>query len=93
MSNSPRDPVVVAAVRTPVCKANKGGFKDTRPDDLMMVAIKGLLEKVPDFDTAQIEDVVIGTAFPEAEQGLNIARTVALGAGLPDSVPGLTIGI
>ncbi len=91
MSNSPRDPVVVAAVRTPVCKANKGGFKDTRPDDLMMTAIKGLLAKVPDFDTAQIDDVVIGTAFPEAEQGLNIARTVALGAGLPDSVPGLTI--
>jgi acetyl-CoA acyltransferase len=91
MSNSPRDPVVVAAVRTPVTKAKKGGFKDTRPDDLMMAAIKGLLSKVPDFDPSLIEDVVIGTAFPEAEQGLNIARTVALGAGLPDTVPGLTI--
>lgn len=91
MSQSPRDPVVVAAVRTPVTKAKKGGFKDTRPDDLMMAAIKGLLTKVPDFDTAQVDDVVIGTAFPEAEQGLNIARTVALGAGLPDTVPGLTI--
>ena len=91
MSQSPRDPVVVAAVRTPVTKAKKGGFKDTRPDDLMMAAIKGLLSKVPDFDTEQVDDVVIGTAFPEAEQGLNIARTVALGAGLPDTVPGLTI--
>jgi acetyl-CoA acyltransferase len=91
MSQSPRDPVVVAAVRTPVTKAKKGGFKDTRPDDLMMAAIKGLLSKVPDFDPALVEDVVIGTAFPEAEQGLNIARTVALGAGLPDTVPGLTI--
>jgi len=91
MSNSPRDPVVVAAVRTPVTKAKKGGFKDTRPDDLMMAAIKGLLSKVPDFDPSLIDDVVIGTAFPEAEQGLNIARTVALGAGLPDTVPGLTI--
>jgi acetyl-CoA acyltransferase len=74
-----------------VTKAKKGGFKDTRPDDLMMAAIKGLLSKVPDFDPALVEDVVIGTAFPEAEQGLNIARTVALGAGLPDTVPGLTI--
>jgi len=91
MTQSPRDPVVVAAVRTPVTKAKKGGFKDTRPDDLMMAAIRGLLSKVPDFDTSLVEDVVIGTAFPEAEQGLNIARTVALGAGLPDTVPGLTI--
>lgn len=91
MTQSPRDPVVVAAVRTPVTKAKKGGFKDTRPDDLMMAAIRGLLEKVPSFDPSLVEDVVIGTAFPEAEQGLNIARTVALGAGLPDTVPGLTI--
>ena len=91
MTQSPRDPVVVAAVRTPVTKARKGGFKDTRPDDLMMAAIRGALSKVPTFDPALIEDVVIGTAFPEAEQGLNIARTVALGAGLPDTVPGLTI--
>jgi acetyl-CoA acyltransferase len=91
MTQSPRDPVVVAAVRTPVTKAKKGGFKDTRPDDLMMAAIRGLLSKVPTFDPALVEDVVIGTAFPEAEQGLNIARTVALGAGLPETVPGLTI--
>jgi acetyl-CoA acyltransferase len=91
MSKNPRDPVVVAAVRTPVTKARKGGLKDTRPDDLMIVAMKGLLAKVPDFDPAHIEDVVIGTAFPEAEQGMNLAKIVAMGAGLPDTVPGLTI--
>ncbi len=91
MSKNPRDPVVVAAVRTPVTKARKGGLKDTRPDDLMIIAVKGLLAKVPSFDPALIEDVVIGTAFPEAEQGMNLAKIVAMGAELPDTVPGLTI--
>ncbi len=91
MTQSPRDPVVVAAVRTPVTKAKKGALKDTRPDDLLITAIQGLLAKVPGFDPALIDDVVIGTAMPEAEQGLNIARNVVLGAGLPDTVPGLTI--
>jgi acetyl-CoA acyltransferase len=91
MTQNPRDPVVVAAVRTPVTKARKGGLKDTRPEDLMITAIKGLLDKVPGFDPALIDDVVVGTAMPEAEQGMNIGRIVALGAGLPDSVPALTI--
>ena len=91
MSKNPRDPVVVAAVRPPVTKDRKGGLKDTRPDDLMIIAVKGLLAKVPSFDPALIEDVVIGTAFPEAEQGMNLAKIVAMGAELPDTVPGLTI--
>ena len=91
MSKNPRDPVVVAAVRTAGTKARKGGFKDTRPDDLLIAAIKGLVEKVPTFDTALIDDVVIGTATPEGEQGMNIARIAALGAGLPDSAPAMTI--
>ena len=91
MSKSPRDAVVVAAVRTPVTKAKKGGLKDTRPDDLMITAIKGLMERVPSMDAALIDDVVIGTAMPEGEQGMNVARIAALGADLPESVPAMTI--
>ena len=91
MSKNPRDPVVVAAVRTPGTKARKGGLKDTRPDDLMIAAIEGLVARVPGFDTSLVEDVVIGTATPEGEQGMNIARIAALGAGLPDSAPAMTI--
>ena len=62
MSKNPRDPVVVAAVRTPGTKARKGGLKDTRPDDLLIAAIEGLVARVPGFDTSLVEDVVIGTA-------------------------------
>ncbi len=90
MSN-PRDVVVVSAVRTAVGKANKGSFKDTRPDDLLIAALKGALERVPALDAAEIGDVIIGTAMPEAEQGMNVARIGALGAGIPDSVPAMTI--
>ena len=88
---NPRDVVVVAAVRTAVGKANKGVFKDTRPDDLLIAALKGALAKVPNFDPADIGDVVIGTAMPEGEQGMNVARIAALGAGVPDTVPAMTI--
>ena len=91
MSKNPRDPVVVAAVRTPVTKSKKGGLKDTRPDDLLMIALKGLLERVPGFDAASIDDVVVGTAMPEGEQGMNVARIASLGAGLPDTVPAMTL--
>ena len=92
MSKNPRDVVVVAAVRTAVGKSGKrGSFKDTRPDDLLIAAIKGMMAQVPDFDPALIGDVIIGTATPEGEQGLNVARNAALGAGIPDSVPAMTI--
>lgn len=91
MSKHPRDAVVVAAVRTPVTKAKKGGLKDTRPDDLMITAIKGLMARVPGFDASLIDDVVIGTAMPEGEQGMNVARIASLGADLPESVPAMTI--
>ena len=84
MSN-PRDVVVVSAVRTAVGKAKKGVFKDTRPDDLLIAALKGALDKVPSLDAADIGDVVIGTAMPEGEQGMNVARIAALGAGVPDT--------
>ena len=90
-SKNPRDAVVVAAVRTPVTKAKRGALKDTRPDDLLTLAIQGLLAKVPSFNPAEVDDVIIGTAMPEGEQGMNMARTAALAAGVPFSVPAMTI--
>jgi acetyl-CoA acyltransferase len=90
-AKNPRDAVVVAAVRTPVTKAKRGGLKDTRPDDLMATAIQGLLARVPGFDPALVDDVIIGTAMPEGEQGMNVARIAALAGGLPDTVPAMTI--
>jgi acetyl-CoA acyltransferase len=91
MNKNPRDPVVVSAVRTPVTKARRGALKDTRPDDLMIIAIKGALARAGALDPADIADVIIGTATPEGEQGMNVARIAALGAGLPDVVPGMTV--
>ncbi len=88
---NPRDVVVVQALRTAVTKAKRGSFKDTRPDDLLMAVLKGLMERVPSLDPQQVEDVVIGCAFPEGEQGMNVARIAALGAGLPDTVPAMTV--
>ena len=90
-TQNPNDVVIVSAVRTAIGKANKGVFKDTRPDDLLTDVIKGLLARVPTFDPAEIDDVVIGCAFPEAEQGMNVARMSALAAGIPETVPALTI--
>ncbi len=89
--NNPRDVVIVSAVRTATGKAKKGSFKDTRPDDLLIAAIQGALARVPDLDPVDVDDVVIGTAMPEGEQGMNVARIGALGAGLPDTVPAMTI--
>ena len=91
MSKNPRDVVVVAAVRTAVGKAIKGSLKDTRPDDLLAEALRGLLAKVPSFDPATIDDVVIGCAMPEGEQGMNVARIAALAAGIPHTVPAMTV--
>ena len=82
---------IVAAARTPVGKARKGGLATVRPDELAALVIKELLERAPGLDPATIDDVILGCAFPEGEQGLNFARTVALRAGLPDVVSGETI--
>ena len=86
-----KEVVIVSAVRTPVGKAKRGGLATVRPDEMAATAIQELLKRTPNLDPAQIEDVVIGCAFPEGEQGLNMARMIALRAGLPDSVPAETI--
>ncbi|MDW8276504.1 MAG: acetyl-CoA C-acyltransferase [Anaerolineales bacterium] len=86
-----RDAVLIAAARTPVGKAKRGSLTTVRPDDLMALVIRDLLKRVPVLDPAEIEDVVIGCAFPEGEQGMNMARMIALRAGLPITVPGETI--
>jgi acetyl-CoA acyltransferase len=83
--------VIVSAVRTPVGKAKRGGLATVRPDEMAAAAIQELLKRTPNLDPAQVEDVVIGCAFPEGEQGLNMARMIALRAGLPDSVAAETI--
>ena len=86
-----KDAVIVSAVRTPVGKAKKGGLATVRPDEMAAAVIQELLKRTPNLDPAEIEDVVIGCAFPEGEQGMNMARMIALRAGLPDSVPAETI--
>jgi len=86
-----RDVVIVSAVRTPVGRAFKGTLRATRPDELAAVAIKGALEHVPQLDPREIEDVILGCAMPEGEQGMNVARIASLRAGLPVEVSALTI--
>jgi acetyl-CoA acyltransferase len=88
---SPRDAVVVSAVRTALGKAKRGTLAQTRPDDLMGAVIKAAVARVDGLELADIDDVIVGTATPEAEQGLNVARTALDLAGLPESVPGQTI--
>lgn len=86
-----KDAVIVAAVRTPTGKANKGTLRNERPDTLGGHVIKALLERAEGLDPADVDDVLMGCAFPEAEQGLNIARQCAVMGGLPVSVPAATI--
>ncbi len=86
-----REAVIVSSVRTPVGRAFKGTLRATRPDDLAAVAIKGALERVPQLDLKEIEDVILGCAMPEAEQGMNVARTASLRAGVPIEASAITI--
>src|SRR5579872_3457176 len=83
--------VILDCLRTPVGKAPKGALRNTRPDDLAAIVIRRLLEKYPSIAPEEIDDVILGCASPEAESGMNMARIAALRAGLPDSVPGVTI--
>ncbi len=86
-----REAFIVSSVRTPTGRAFKGSLAGERPDDFAAVAVRGAVERVPGLDPAEIDDVILGCAFPEAEQGLNVARVVSLRAGLPDSVPAQTV--
>jgi len=86
-----RDVVIVAANRTAVGKAKKGTLKDFRPDDMAAAVIADLIKRVPEVKPEMIDDVILGCAMPEAEQGMNVARVAAIIAGLPDGVPGVTV--
>ncbi len=86
-----KEAVIVSAVRTPVGKAPRGMYRTTMPETLAVTAIKGALERAPQLDPAEIDDVILGCAFPEAEQGLNVGRNYALLAGVPESVPGFVL--
>jgi len=90
MSKQIQDAYIVAATRLPVAKRN-GMFRNVRPDDMLAAVIKSVVAQVPGVDPALIGDVIVGCAMPEAEQGMNVARIGALLAGLPITVPGLTI--
>lgn len=91
MTQALQDAYIVAATRTPVGKAGRGSFKSTRPDDLLVAALKGALRQVPQLDPSAIEDAIIGCAMPEAEQGLNVARMAVLLAGWPNTIAGVTV--
>jgi acetyl-CoA acyltransferase len=91
MSKQVQEAYIVAATRTPVGKAPRGMFRNTRPDDLLAHVLKSVLAQVPSLDAKSIGDVIVGCAMPEAEQGMNVARIALLLAGLPDTVPGLTV--
>lgn len=91
MTKQVQDAYIVAATRTPVGKAPRGMFKDVRPDDLLVHVIRSVLAQCEGLDPAAVDDVVVGCAMPEAEQGINVARVALLLAGLPDRVPGMTI--
>jgi len=86
-----REVIIASSVRTPVGRAYKGTLRATRPDELAAVAIKGALDRVPQLDPKEIEDVILGCAMPEAEQGMNVARIASLRAGLPVEVSAVTI--
>jgi acetyl-CoA acyltransferase len=91
MTKQSQDAFIVAATRTPVGKAPRGMFKHVRPDDMLVHVLKSVMKQCEGLDPAAIDDVIVGCAMPEAEQGINVARVALLLAGLPDSVPGITV--
>ncbi|MCW5611414.1 MAG: acetyl-CoA C-acyltransferase [Rubrivivax sp.] len=91
MSKQVQDAYIVAATRTPIGKSGRGVFRNTRPDDLLVAAVKSALAQVPNLDPKAIEDAIIGCSFPEAEQGMNMARVAMVLAGLPNTVGGVTV--
>ncbi len=91
MTKQVQDAYIVAAIRTPVGKAPRGMFRNVRPDDLLAHTLRAALGKCPGLDAAEVEDVIVGCAMPEAEQGMNVARIALLLAGFPNSVSGMTV--
>jgi acetyl-CoA acyltransferase len=91
MTKQVQDAYIVAATRTPIGRSGRGYFRNTRPDDLLVAAVKSALAQVPSLDPKAIEDAVIGCSFPEGEQGMNMARVAMVLAGLPHSVAGVTV--
>ncbi|MBI4807982.1 MAG: acetyl-CoA C-acyltransferase [Nitrosomonadales bacterium] len=91
MTKQVQEAYIVAATRTPVGKAPRGMFRNTRPDDLLAHVLRSVLAQAPSLDPASIGDVIVGCAMPEAEQGMNVARISLLLAGIPNTVPGMTI--
>jgi acetyl-CoA acyltransferase len=86
-----RDAYIVTSVRTPGCRRNKGAFKDTRPEDLLSFILTAAVEKTENLKKKDVDDVMIGCSFPEAEQGLNIGRMASQIAGFPIEVSGATV--
>jgi len=86
-----RDAYIVTSIRTPGCRRGKGAFKDTRPEDLLSFILSEAVEKTPGLEKKDVEDLMIGCSFPEAEQGLNIGRLAGQIAGFPETVSGATI--
>src|SRR5258706_10897312 len=86
-----REVIIASSVRTPVGRAYKGTLRATRPDELAAIAIRGALERVPQLDPKEIEDVILGCAMPEAEQGMNVARIASLRAGIPVEASAVTV--
>lgn len=86
-----REAVIVAMGRSPIGKAPRGTLRYTRPEDIGAQVLEGIFKQIPDFDTAMIDDMIVGCAMPEAEQGLNIAKMIGFKAGIPNSVPGQTV--
>lgn len=91
MSKQLQEAYIVAATRTPIGKAPRGMFRNTRPDDLLVRAIQSVMAQAPGLDPALVEDAIVGCSFPEGEQGNNVARMAVLLAGLPNTVGGVTI--
>src|SRR5437773_11452850 len=86
-----KEAFIVSAVRTPVGKAPNGKLRTVRPDDLAALVIKEVLARIPELSAEQVEDIVLGCAMPEGPQGMNVARIACQRAGLPDTVPAVTV--
>jgi len=91
MTKQTQEAYIVAATRTPVGKAPRGMFKHVRPDDMLVHVLQAVMKQCDELDAAAVEDVIVGCAMPEAEQGINVARVALLLAGFPNNVPGITI--